>query len=88
MAGRSARLTHGLRRATGQRLLRFSVLRETSMTSAISIQFQKAKMLHKKATIDAKNCLGCGDCIFICSNKAIVEPVNIHRFSGPRLLEQ
>ena len=57
MAGRSARLTRGLKRATGQspprhrrygdgaRLLRFSVLRETPMTSAINIQFQKAKRL-------------------------------------------
>ena len=30
--------------AKGQRLLRFLVLRETPMTSAVSIQFQKAKM--------------------------------------------
>src|SRR5512137_235217 len=45
----SARLTHGLKRATGQRLLRCSVLRETPMTSAISIQFQKAKMLQTNA---------------------------------------
>jgi hypothetical protein len=40
----SARLTHGLMRATGQRFLRFSVLGETPMISAINIQFQKAKM--------------------------------------------
>jgi hypothetical protein len=44
----SARLTHGLKLATGQRHLRFSVLRGTPMTSAITIQFQKAKMLRKK----------------------------------------
>ena len=43
----SARLTHGPKQNTGQRLLRFSVLRETPMTSAISIPFQKAKMLRK-----------------------------------------
>jgi hypothetical protein len=39
------RLTHGPKQNTGQRLLRFSVLRETPMTSAIIIPFQKAKML-------------------------------------------
>jgi len=43
----SARLTHGLKQATGRRLLRFSVLRETLMTSAINSQFQKAKMLRR-----------------------------------------
>ena len=48
----SARLTpllRGLIRClklnTGQWLLRFSVLRETHMTSILSIPFQKAKML-------------------------------------------
>ena len=48
----SARLTRGLKLNTGQWqtndvcwLLRFSVLRETHMTSTISITFQKAKML-------------------------------------------
>jgi hypothetical protein len=41
----SARLTRGLKLNTGQRLLRFSVLRETHMTSTISITFQKAKIL-------------------------------------------
>ena len=41
----SARLTRGLKLNTGQWLLRFSVLRETLMTSTLSIPFQKAKML-------------------------------------------
>ena len=41
----SARLTHGLKLSTGQWLLRFSVLRETPMTSTLSMLFQKAKML-------------------------------------------
>ena len=41
----SARLTRGLKPNTGQWLLRFSVLRETPMTSTLSIPFQKAKML-------------------------------------------
>jgi hypothetical protein len=41
----SARLTRGLKLNTGQWLLRFSVLRETPMTSTFSIPFQKAKML-------------------------------------------
>jgi hypothetical protein len=41
----SARLTHCLKLNTGQWLLRFSVLRETPMTSTFSIPFQKAKML-------------------------------------------
>ena len=39
------RLTHGLKLNTGQWLLRFSVLRETPMTSTFSFPFQKAKML-------------------------------------------
>jgi hypothetical protein len=51
----SARLTHDLKRNTGQRLLRFSVLRETPMTSAISIQFQKAKMLRNSKQIQNPN---------------------------------
>jgi hypothetical protein len=41
----SARLTRGLKLNTGQWLLRFSVLRETHMTSFPSIPFQKAIML-------------------------------------------
>ena len=48
----SARLTRGLKLNNGQWqtndvcwLLRFSVLRETPMTSILSIPFQKAKML-------------------------------------------
>jgi hypothetical protein len=41
----SARLTHHLKLNSGQRLLRFSVLRETPMTGAIGNPFQKAKML-------------------------------------------
>jgi len=41
----SARLSRGLKLNTGQWLLRFSVLREAPMTSAISIPFQKAKKL-------------------------------------------
>ena len=40
----SARLTRGLKPNTGQWLLRFSVLRETPMTSTLSVPFQKAKM--------------------------------------------
>src|SRR4030042_5573872 len=43
----SARLTPGLKRNTGQRFLRFSVLRETSRTSALNVQFQKVKMLRQ-----------------------------------------
>ena len=39
----SARLTLCLKLNTGQWLLRFSVLRETPMTSTFSIPFQKAK---------------------------------------------
>jgi len=41
----SARLTRGLKLNTGQWLLRFSVFRETPMTSTLGIPFQKAKML-------------------------------------------
>jgi hypothetical protein len=48
----SARLTRGVKLNTGHWqtndvcwLLRFSVLRETHMTSILSIPFQKAKML-------------------------------------------
>jgi hypothetical protein len=41
----SARLTRGLKLNTGQWLLRFSVLRETHMTSNLNIPFQEAKML-------------------------------------------
>jgi hypothetical protein len=41
----SARLTRGLKLNTGQWLLRFSVLRETLMTSTLSSPFQRAKML-------------------------------------------
>jgi len=41
----SARLTLCLNPNTGHWLLRFSVLRETLMTSILSIPFQKAKML-------------------------------------------
>jgi hypothetical protein len=43
----SARLNRGLRLNTGHWLLRFSVLRETPMTSTFSIPFRKAKMLQK-----------------------------------------
>jgi hypothetical protein len=43
----SARLTRCLKLNTGQWFLRFSVLRETPMTSILSIPFQKAKMLQK-----------------------------------------
>ena len=39
------RLTRGLKLNTGQWLLRFSVLRETPMTSILSIPFQKVNML-------------------------------------------
>jgi len=45
----SARLNHSLMLNTGQWLLRFSVLRETPMTSTLSISFQKAKMLQNTA---------------------------------------
>jgi hypothetical protein len=41
----SARLTRGVKLNTGHWLLRFSVLRETPMTSTLSIPFQKTKML-------------------------------------------
>ena len=41
----SARLNRGLKLNKGQWLLRFSVLRETPMTSTLRIPFQKAKML-------------------------------------------
>ena len=41
----SARLTRCLKLNTGHWLLRFSVLRETPMTSNLNITFQKAKML-------------------------------------------
>jgi hypothetical protein len=46
----SARLARGLKLNSGQWLLRFSVLRESSMTSTLGIPFQKAKMLpfHRK----------------------------------------
>jgi hypothetical protein len=51
----SARLTRGLKLKTGQWqtndvcwLLRLSVLRETPMTSAMSNQFQKGKMLQNQ----------------------------------------
>jgi hypothetical protein len=40
----SARLTRGLKLNTGQWLLRFSVLRETPVTPALSIPFQTAKL--------------------------------------------
>jgi hypothetical protein len=43
----SARLNRGLKLNTGHWLLRFSVLRESPMTSTFSISFQKAKMLQK-----------------------------------------
>jgi hypothetical protein len=43
----SARLNRGLKLNAGQWLLRFSVLRETHMTSTTSITFQKAKMLRR-----------------------------------------
>jgi len=42
----SARLTRCLKLNTGQRLLRFSVLRGTLMTSTLSIPFQKVKYYH------------------------------------------
>ena len=41
----SARLTHCLELNIGQWLLRFSVLRETPMTSTLSTAVQKAEML-------------------------------------------
>jgi hypothetical protein len=44
----SARLDRCLKLNTGHWLLRFSVLRETPMTSILSIPFQKAKMLPDK----------------------------------------
>ena len=68
----SARLTRGLKLNTGQWLLRFSVLRETPMTSAISIPFQKAKMLHRrrgaimKVRIDYDLCMGDRNCNKVC----------------------
>ena len=43
----SARLTRGLKLNSGQWLLRFSVFRETPMTSTLSIPFQKAKMFRR-----------------------------------------
>jgi len=41
-------LNAALKQNTGQRLLGFSVLRETSMTSVVSIEFQKAELLQAK----------------------------------------
>ena len=49
----SARLTRGLERATAQRPLRFSVLRETPMTSAIDFKKLKCYQPLRRASADA-----------------------------------